>query len=156
MKSGNHLTPTSPAGILLHLEYRRAILFDPPIMSCQRARRGKPRVMGPHNTCPVFRLIVLEIFSVTVVKWRVKYHVYIIESEPSGKWYVGFTSCIEDRLEYHNCGFNPSTRQGRPWKIIFKRLATSRNEARQFEKYLKATRNKDFIRKKFAEYFIAV
>ena len=82
------------------------------------------------------------------------FYVYIIESLATKRWYVGFTSDLSDRLTYHNRGFNRSTKAEGPWRYVFQRSIESRNQAREFEKYLKAVRNKVFIRKKFAEYFI--
>jgi putative endonuclease len=40
------------------------------------------------------------------------------------------------------------------WKFIFVRSFESENEAREFESYLKKTRNKDFIKRQFLEYFV--
>ncbi|HRI79437.1 MAG TPA: GIY-YIG nuclease family protein [Cyclobacteriaceae bacterium] len=82
------------------------------------------------------------------------YYVYIIESETSHKWYIGFTSDLDARLANHNHGLNASTKGRGPWKYIFQRPVEGRKQAREFEKYLKAARNKSFIRKKFEEFFL--
>ena len=78
---------------------------------------------------------------------------YIIESLKSGKWYYGYTSDLNKRLLNHNKGLTRSTQGGVPWKITFVRSFKTKKEAVDFELYLKKSRNKDFIKLQFAEYF---
>ena len=59
------------------------------------------------------------------------------------------------RLEGHNKGLNISTRNKGPWIYIFQRPFDSKKEALQFERYLKMTRNKQYIREKYQEWFIS-
>jgi len=47
------------------------------------------------------------------------YTVYIIKSESTGKRYIGYTSNIEKRIRCHNSGNNISTKNGRPWKLVY-------------------------------------
>ena len=47
------------------------------------------------------------------------YYVYILESEKSGRHYVGLTSNLKRRLTEHNEGKVKSTKRYRPWKIIY-------------------------------------
>jgi putative endonuclease len=82
------------------------------------------------------------------------YFTYIIESQSTQKWYYGSTSDLERRLDGHNKGLNVSTKNRGPWKFIFVRPFQSQKEARAFEAYLKKTRNKDFIKRQFPEYFV--
>jgi len=82
------------------------------------------------------------------------FYVYIIESLTTGKWYYGFTSNPEQRLEAHNMGLNNSTANKGPWKFIFKRSFSLKSEAAKFEIYLKKTRNKAYIRSQFEEFFL--
>ena len=81
------------------------------------------------------------------------YFVYIIESISTSKWYYGLIADLDRRLDGHNKGLNASTRNRGPWKFIFTRSFETEKEARVFEVYLKKTRNKDFIRRQFSEYF---
>ena len=82
------------------------------------------------------------------------FYVYIIESLTTGKWYYGFTSNPEQRLEAHNMGLNNSTANKGPWKFIFIRPFETKIEAMEFEAYLKMSRNKNFIKRQFLEFFI--
>src|SRR5436189_157850 len=83
-----------------------------------------------------------------------RYFAYIIESTVSRRWYIGYSSDLDSRLNYHNKGFNRSTRGREPWRYIFQREFTSMSDALDFEKYLKKARRKKFIMKKFAEHFL--
>ena len=82
------------------------------------------------------------------------HYVYIIESLSSGQWYYGYSSELERRLEGHNTGLNKSTKGRGPWKYIFIREFASKKEALSFELHLKKTRNKNYIKEKFSEYFV--
>ena len=83
-----------------------------------------------------------------------RYFTYIIESTTSRRWYIGYTSDLDSRINYHNKGFNRSTKGRGPWRYIFQREFASMSDALGFEKYLKKTRRKKFIMKKFAENFL--
>ena len=80
--------------------------------------------------------------------------VYIIESATTGKWYYGYTTDPQKRVEFHNEGHNVSTRNRGPWKIIFLREFQSKKEALEFEIYLKKSKNKDFIRRTYSNSFL--
>ena len=82
------------------------------------------------------------------------FYVYILESESSGKWYYGFTEDIVQRIKDHQTNRSKYTRFKGPWKLIFKREFLDKREALHFEKQLKNTRNKEFIKEKFKDYFI--
>jgi putative endonuclease len=79
--------------------------------------------------------------------------VYIIESLTSGRWYLGYSQDLERRLQGHNTGLNKSTAGRGPWKFIFVRPFHSKSEALSFERYLKRSRNKQFIKDKYSQYF---
>jgi putative endonuclease len=81
------------------------------------------------------------------------HYVYIIESISTGKWYYGYTTNLVHRLTFHNQGKNTSTRNRGPWKFIFTKEFNSKKEALDFEKYLKAARNKEYIKRTYPEYF---
>lgn len=82
------------------------------------------------------------------------FYVYIIESETDQTWYYGYSQNPKSRLEYHNSGESLYTKRKVPWKLIFIKSFESKTDALKFEKYLKKSRNKDYIKRTFAEYFI--
>ena len=76
---------------------------------------------------------------------------YIIESQSSGKWYYGSSENLDERLTYHNNGWNRSTKGRGPWKYIFVRPFSNADQAREFEFYLKRLRRKEYILAKYSE-----
>jgi len=82
------------------------------------------------------------------------YYVYIIESETDQSWYYGYSENPEKRLDYHNDGKSKYTRSKLPWKLIFYKSFDTKTEALKFERYLKNTRNKEYIKRAYSEYFI--
>ena len=82
------------------------------------------------------------------------YYVYIIQSEMDKSWYYGFTENPERRLSFHNDGKSNYTKSKLPWKLIFRRSFEIKIEALKFERYLKKTRNKEYIKRVYSEYFI--
>jgi putative endonuclease len=82
------------------------------------------------------------------------YEVYIIQSTKDKSWYYGFSGDVEKRLKYHNEGRSTYTRGKKPWEIIFRRSFAIKADALNFEKYLKKSRNKEYIRKAYPSFFI--
>jgi putative endonuclease len=46
------------------------------------------------------------------------YYVYIIKSQTRGRYYIGYTSDLNQRILAHNSGKNTSTRYGVPWILV--------------------------------------
>ena len=82
------------------------------------------------------------------------HYTYIIESTTTSLWYYGYTADLTKRLQFHNDGLNTSTKSKGPWKLIFVQPFHSKTEALAFEKYLKNSRNKEYIKRAFKQYFI--
>lgn len=57
------------------------------------------------------------------------WHVYILRSLKDGKYYIGSTSNIKQRLERHNAGRNQSTRHRRPFEFICSEAYNTKHEA---------------------------
>ena len=71
-----------------------------------------------------------------------KSFVYLLISEKDKKTYLGSTDNIERRLIEHNAGKTLSTRNRRPFKLIYKEELNSLIEARTREKYLKSRKGR--------------
>ncbi len=71
--------------------------------------------------------------------------VYILQSETSGKFYVGQTSDVHDRLTRHNQGRVPSTSSKGPWKLVFSEEYQTRSSACQRELEIKNQKSRSFI-----------
>jgi predicted GIY-YIG superfamily endonuclease len=81
-----------------------------------------------------------------------KRFVYIIRSdvEPS-RHYVGITSDVRQRLEWHNHGPSGHTVSHRPWSLVVSMEFRSEREAVRFEKYLKSGSGRAFAKRHFSE-----
>jgi putative endonuclease len=72
--------------------------------------------------------------------------VYVLKSQVDGRLYVGFTNSIDRRIKEHNSGKTKSTKGYRPWILVYSEIASTREEARNREKYLKSGCGKEFIK----------
>ncbi|PIR73850.1 MAG: endonuclease [Candidatus Moranbacteria bacterium CG10_big_fil_rev_8_21_14_0_10_35_21] len=66
------------------------------------------------------------------------YFVYIIKSEKSGKYYIGVTSNLIQRLRHHNSGANKSTKNRGPWLLVFQENFNDKKSAWLREKQIKS------------------
>jgi putative endonuclease len=71
--------------------------------------------------------------------------VYILQSSITGKYYVGQTQDIEERLNRHNQGLVKSTRHGLPWNLIHTLPVNNRSEALILESKIKKRGAKRFL-----------
>ncbi|MDZ7741730.1 MAG: GIY-YIG nuclease family protein [Bacteroidota bacterium] len=65
------------------------------------------------------------------------YYVYILESEKTGRFYIGQTNNISTRLHHHNSGYSRYTKHGIPWKLKFYKKLPTRSESVKLERRLK-------------------
>ena len=63
--------------------------------------------------------------------------VYIMWSERLGKFYVGSTGNLENRVKRHNKGEEKFTSKGVPWQLIWSESYRTRSEAVQMENKIK-------------------
>lgn len=75
------------------------------------------------------------------------YTVYIIQSDKSGNYYIGFTSDLSDRLKHHNSGANKSTKNNRPWSLIYKEQFVDKKSAWLREKEIKSYKGGNAFKK---------
>jgi len=73
------------------------------------------------------------------------YVVYILYSERLGRYYVGHTSNITDRLQRHNTGRSTYTSKGMPWSLVKEFLCADRGQAVRLEKEIKGRGIKRYI-----------
>ena len=72
-------------------------------------------------------------------------YVYILFSEAFGKYYIGQTANINDRLTRHNKGYEKATSPYIPWKLIWFTEKSNRGDALLLEKKLKNLSQKRII-----------
>src|SRR6476619_2724976 len=74
--------------------------------------------------------------------WRV----YVL-CNPTGKFYIGISSNVRDRLVQHNEGRSKWTKQKGPWRIVCQSETPSYSEARMLENKLKRQKGGDGLYK---------
>lgn len=75
------------------------------------------------------------------------WYAYIIKSETTGKYYVGLTSNLSQRLQHHNSGANRSTRHKGPWILIHTESFSSKIEAWNRERQIKSYKGGNAFKK---------
>ena len=75
------------------------------------------------------------------------YQVYILESESTGRFYIGSSDNVQKRLLSHNVGRVRSTKAYRPWKIIHTEICLNRHEARKRELQIKSYKGGEAFKK---------
>ncbi len=74
-----------------------------------------------------------------------QYFVYIIYSTRINKYYIGYSSNIQQRLSFHNDGKSRYTKSGTPWELKHIEGFQTKTEAIQREKKLKAMKSRKYI-----------
>ncbi|MBI3194721.1 MAG: GIY-YIG nuclease family protein [Ignavibacteriae bacterium] len=74
------------------------------------------------------------------------YVVYILQSETTGKYYVGQTQDLFRRIKEHNNSESTSTKNGVPWKLVHLEEFGTRSEAVRREQQIKNRGVKRYLR----------
>lgn len=75
------------------------------------------------------------------------YYAYILKLN-NGNYYVGSSTDLKNRKSEHDSGRVKSTRNFRPFKLVFYAAFESRAKAQKFEKYLKSSSGTAFRNKR--------
>jgi len=76
-------------------------------------------------------------------------YVYILQSEVYPlRFYVGLTDDLRNRLLIHNAGKVSHTSKYRPWRLKTYVAFVNRDQAAQFEAYLKSASGRAFAKKR--------
>ena len=78
--------------------------------------------------------------------------VYILRSVTTGRFYVGHTEHLAQRLEEHNDGRSRFTKGRGPWELVYTEERGTRGEAMQREVAIKGRKSKRYIEGLVAEY----
>ncbi|MCB9294043.1 MAG: GIY-YIG nuclease family protein [Lewinellaceae bacterium] len=71
-----------------------------------------------------------------------KYVVYILESQSSGRLYIGYTNDLGRRFKEHNSNQTKSTRSKGPWTLLYAKEGLEKTEAMELERRLKNWKNR--------------
>lgn len=66
------------------------------------------------------------------------YFVYILFSQKDHKLYIGYTTNLELRLQEHKSGRVTSTKERRPFQLIYHEVFTNKEDAKTREVFLKS------------------
>ncbi len=80
------------------------------------------------------------------------YYTYVLQSTRDPKLYAGFTKNLKQRFEQHNKGLIESTKQRRPFELIYYEACIDQQDAIRREKYLKTYHGKMFIKRRLKSY----
>ena len=80
------------------------------------------------------------------------YYTYILKSLKDGKFYTGYTKNLKSRFEQHNKGLGESTKDRRPFTLIYYEACLNQQDATHREKYLKTYHGKMFIKNRLKSY----
>jgi putative endonuclease len=82
---------------------------------------------------------------------RPRVFVYVIRSDADpSRHYVGITSNMRDRLEWHNHGPSGHAGSRRPWSLVVSMEFANEPEALRFEKYLNTGSGRPFATRHLA------
>jgi len=73
------------------------------------------------------------------------YWVYILRSESTGRFYVGHTDDLGDRIRRHNEGRSEATRTRGPWKLAYQEEFSTRQAAAARERAIKNQKSRSYI-----------
>ncbi len=106
---------------------------------------GSPEASGSKLLICGFQSRGLE----TIPGWgETPVFLYVLQSETTGKYYVGATAGLSVRMRQHqNPAENPGryTRGSGPWKLVYSHKFPTLGEARRAERFVKRMKSRRFI-----------
>lgn len=79
-------------------------------------------------------------------------YVYVLRSKKDGKFYTGYSEDLKGRFETHQKGRVSSTRDRRPFTLIYSEACLDRRDAMKRERYLKTHHGKLFLHSRLKSY----
>ncbi|MDD5738309.1 MAG: GIY-YIG nuclease family protein [Candidatus Pacebacteria bacterium] len=81
------------------------------------------------------------------------FYIYVLLSEKDKKLYIGYTENLKLRFEEHQKGRVSSTKNRRPFQLIYSEACLDRKDAMHREKYLKTSYGNRFLKSRLKSYF---
>jgi len=76
------------------------------------------------------------------------YYVYILKSDKDSSRYIGVTADLKKRFQEHNSGGAKYSKTKRPYQIIWYSAFLEKQQAYDFERYLKSSSGYAFTKKR--------
>lgn len=83
---------------------------------------------------------------------RVMFYVYVLQSSKDGKFYIGYTHNLRNRLIEHKGGKVQSTKNRLPLKLIYCEAYLAKSDAEGREKFLKSGSGHRYLNKQLKNY----
>ena len=77
------------------------------------------------------------------------YYTYVLKSLKDKKFYIGFTSNLDERMSAHANGLVSSTKYRRPLILVYYEVCFDKDSAIKREKYLKTTYGHRYLKNRF-------
>jgi putative endonuclease len=81
---------------------------------------------------------------------------YVLLSDRDGKFYIGSTGDLRERLQQHNKGQVRSTAYRRPLRLIYYESCLCAADARLRERYLKTGRGGRYLKQRLASWLTGI
>ena len=78
---------------------------------------------------------------------RKMFFVYVLRSRSSGDFYTGHSGNLLKRVEEHNSGLSPSTKNRGPWDLVHHESFATRAGAMRRERELKTGKGRDEVQR---------
>ncbi len=79
------------------------------------------------------------------------YWVYVLYSDRIKKFYTGYTSNLEKRLDHHNYGLDRWSKRGIPWKIVYFEKYNTKRDALVRENFFKSGKGRELVKARVAQ-----
>ena len=73
------------------------------------------------------------------------FHLYILQSGSTGRYYVGQTKDLAGRVAYHNANYSKSLKNRGPWALVYSEEYATRSEAMRRERQIKSWKDRQLI-----------
>ncbi len=80
------------------------------------------------------------------------HYTYVLQSMRDMDFYTGYTQNLKLRFEQHKKGIVESTKDRRPFKLIYYEACLDQNDAIRRERHLKTYHGKMFLKKRLKSY----
>ena len=76
------------------------------------------------------------------------FYTYVLQSEKDGNLYIGWTQDLRERLTNHNQGLVESTKNRRPFRLVYYEACVVKEDAVKREKSLKTGFGRSYLNRR--------
>ena len=84
------------------------------------------------------------------------YYVYVLLSQKDNRFYTGYTEDVKKRVSEHLVGKITSTKDRRPFQLVYYEGCVDRADALKRERYLKTTWGKRYLRNRLRSFLVSL